>query len=78
MKTLTAEQKERAVQLLDDIMRPGVELEDDRRMCAAMREAVILLGYEVEEPPKKKRARGKPAKIRRGWKCYPGVKPKFP
>ncbi len=59
MKALSPAQKERAVQLLDDIMRPGVELEDDRRMFAAMDEAKVLLGYEDKPEPKKKRGRAR-------------------
>lgn len=45
MKELTPEEKDRAVQLLNDIVRPFYEIEDDRRLMAAIPAAQVLLGY---------------------------------
>jgi hypothetical protein len=54
---LNPEQKERAVQLLEMIVRPGVEFDDDRRVFTALDEASKMFGYYIPKVWLKRRGR---------------------
>lgn len=50
MKPLTSKQAARPAELLEMIVRPGIEREDDSRMFAALEEAAKLFGYWKPTP----------------------------